>query len=78
MERFLQTKGRLGRLKRDIKVLLTLNDTAFLLPFSGSDTFVTQYRNMTKLQRELMSKQVKGKAVVLTIRDRLNGAEGII
>ena len=59
MERLFKTQGRMGGLIRGMHLVLTLNEPAFLLPFSGSETLSTKYRAMPRFQRELMSERAK-------------------
>ena len=63
LERLLQTKVSLVGLIRSMNVILTLNEFAFLLPFSGSKTFIAKYRTMPRLKRDLTIEQVKGNVI---------------
>ena len=64
-------------------MVLTFNEPSFILPFSGSEPLIMKYRNMPRLQQDLMSEKFKGNVVpeywgVFIIIDILNGDEGVI
>ena len=54
MERFLQTKGRMGGFIRGMNVVLTLNETALLFPFRGIETLIIKYGTIPRSQLDLL------------------------
>ena len=63
MERFLQTKGRMGGFIRGMNVVLTLNETTLLFPFRGIETLIIKYGTIPRSQLDLLGKKVKGNVI---------------